>query len=567
MIPSPRWILISLVFLYTLNTVQGQTSAPGQDARWKRAVGGKITSWQAVGPDGIIYLIGDDRALHALNPRNGTDLWLFRPGGRLSSFLAVSPEGTVFIQNTNNEIFAVNPGGEARWKCVVDSPVRQMPALTPEGTLIFLLDKGLMAALSRKGEIEWTADLGGTPTASPVIDYRGQIYVAREEGVLCYTLDGRRKWALGLTGITRLAVDRRGRIYGITEKGRILSFDSEGSLIRDSGTEPGEVVTLALREDDVLIQTRTGSIFRADSGGAESYYQGPVPLTSGYLSREGRLCFFDETNRFLSLDFEGGEERVLFTAPAVPSLPLVTETGLILFGASDWRFYAYPGEMPDRGWSQYRANPRRDGSLYAVMSPEAKEELYRDDSRWIYYNYFTDTDSADDQMSLVEEVRSYGDDRYRLEEEIPFWDLLMMKLTRSRDDSLYMVGDEGYLDNPVVRSEAYRLLGEWAVYPARSSIISRMKQERDPLVLASACYALGQIASDWDGQSADAIGRVVRNPAFLRNERLAEEAGLALEKIMDYNGGEVAVRCWEYYSLILDSSSVTERVKNRLLGL
>ncbi|MBN2628852.1 MAG: PQQ-binding-like beta-propeller repeat protein [Spirochaetales bacterium] len=557
----PAFLMFLLLF-----PLAGQSVQKEQDALWKRSVGGKISTWQAVGPDGVIYLLGDDRALHALSPGNGEDLWLFRPGGRLTSFLAVSPEGTVYIQNENNEIYAVNPGGEARWRCIVDSPVRQMPALTPEGTLIFLLDRGVLASLSRKGKVEWTSELGGSPTASPVIDYRGQIYVALEEGILCYTLDGTKKWALGLRGITRLAVDRRGVIYGLTDRGRIRSFDSEGKALWDSGTEPGEVVSLALREDDVLIQTASGSIFRADSRGAESFYQGPAPLAPGYLTEEGKLCFFDRDNRFLSLDFEAGLEQVLFTVPGVPSLPLVTERGLIFFGASDWRYYAYRGVPPDRGWSQFRANSRRDGSLYAVLSPEAKEDLYRDDNRWIFYNHFTDSDNPGEQLNLVDEIRSYGNDRYQLEEDIPFWDLLMIKMTKTKDDAQVLVGDRGYVDNPIVRSEAYRLMGEWAVYPARSSIIDRMRQEQDPLVLASACYALGQIASDWDGRSTEAIGRIVENPSLLRSERLAEEAGRALEKIMDYNGGEVAALSWEYYAQILNSSVVTRNVKNRLMG-
>ncbi|MDC7223252.1 MAG: PQQ-binding-like beta-propeller repeat protein [Spirochaetales bacterium] len=539
--------------------------AQNGEVLWKRAVGGRISSWQAVGPDGVIYLIGDDRALHALSPKTGEDLWLYRPGGRLTSFLAVSPDGTVYIQNRQNEIYAVNPGGEARWKCVVDSPVQLMPALTPEGTLIFLLEKGAMAALSRKGEVLWTVDLGQTPTASPIIDYRGLIYVAVEEGLVCCNLEGVRKWSLSAPGMNRLAVDRGGRIFGLTATGRIRSFNHEGELLWDSGTEPGEVVSLALRDEDVLIQTRSGSIFRADGRGGESFYQGPEPLAPGYLSDRGRLCFFDRENRFVSLDFEQGVEEILFTAPAVPSLPLVTEEGVILFGASDWRFYAYGGDRPDRGWSQFRANQRRDGSLYSRLSPEAKEELFEDDTRWIYYNHFTKTDDPDDRMGLVEMVRSYGDDRALLEEELPFWDLLMMKMTETRDDRTMMIGDEGFRDNPVIRYEAFLLLGEWAVFPARNSIITRMKQERDPLVLAAACYALGEIASDWDGQSADAIGRIVGNPSLMGSDRLAEEAGRALEKIMVYNGGEVAARCWDYYGQILESRAVSEAVKGRLL--
>ncbi|MDC7220546.1 MAG: PQQ-binding-like beta-propeller repeat protein [Spirochaetales bacterium] len=558
--------LVLFIVIFSASLMGESEADQGQEALWKRAVGGKITSWQAVGPDGTIYLIGDDRALHALSPRSGKDLWLYRPGGRLTSFLAVSADGTVYIQNSENVIFAVNPGGEARWKCIVDSPVQQMPVLTPEGTVIFLLDKGVMAALSRKGEILWTLELDSMPTASPVIDYRGQVYVAVEEGIICCNLEGERKWSLGISGINRLAVDRTGRIFGLTESGRIRSLSHEGKLIWDSGTDAGKVVTLALREDDVLIQTESGVIFRADSRGGESFYQGLAPLTSGYLSEEGRLCFFDENNRFISLDFEKGEERVLFTVPAVPSLPLVTERGLILFGASDWRFYAFKGERPDRGWSQFRANPRRDGSLYSVLSPEAKEELYRDDSRWIFYNYFVTSENSREQMELVEEVRSYGDDRALLEEEVPFWDLLMMKLTESRDDRTYMVGDGGYTDNPLVRSEAYLILGEWAVFPARNSIISQMRQEKDPLVLSSACYALGQIASDWDGKSTDAIGRIIRNPRFLADPRLAETTGRALESIMLYNGGEVAAQCWEYYGMILESPVVDEGVKERLLA-
>jgi outer membrane protein assembly factor BamB len=560
---SRRALILIPLLLFINMMVEAQTELV---PLWKRAVGGRITSWQAEGPDGLIYLIAHDQALHAVDPRTGADLWLYRPGGRLTNFLAVSPDGTIYIQNEENHIFAVNPGGDARWKCSVDSPVKQMPVLTPEGTLIFLLDKGVMAALSRKGEILWTVKLGEIPTASPVIDYRGQIYVALNGGILCYNLEGERLWTHVMQGITRLATSREGLLYAITGEGRVGCFDSRGKSLWNSGTEPGPVITLALRESDVLIQTASGLVFRVNSQGADSFYQGPKPLAPGYLTSGGALCFFDRDNQLNLLDFEKGENRILFTSPAVPSLPLVTASGLILFGADDWRFYALKGEKPHDGWSQFRANSRRDGSLYAVISAQEKEEMYKDDTRWIFYNYLTDSDTPSDQLSLVEDFRSYGENRAQLDEDIPFWDLLLMKMTLNKDDSLYMPGDEGYKDNPVVRAEAYKLLGEWAVFPARNTIIAHMRQEKDPFVLASACFALGEIASDWDGRSTATIGRLLKQRSFLGEERFVRSAALALEKIMAYNGGAVAEECWEYYDIILNSPLVSSNLKKEILG-
>ena len=178
-----------------------------------------------------------------------------------------------------------------------------------------------------------------------------------EEGLVCFNLDGERKWSLAVSGIARLAVDRKGRIYGVTDRGRIRSFSHSGEMLWDSGTEPGEVVSLALREDDVLYPDGGRGHLPGRCGGFRKLLPGAGTAGSRLSDRRGRLCFFDRENRFISLDFESGTEDVLFTVPAVPSLPLVTETGLILFGASDWRFYAYGGENPDKGWSQFRANP------------------------------------------------------------------------------------------------------------------------------------------------------------------------------------------------------------------
>jgi outer membrane protein assembly factor BamB len=121
---SRRALILIPLLLFINMMVEAQTELV---PLWKRAVGGRITSWQAEGPDGLIYLIAHDQALHAVDPRTGADLWLYRPGGRLTNFLAVSPDGTIYIQNEENHIFAVNPGGDARWKCSVDSPVKQMP--------------------------------------------------------------------------------------------------------------------------------------------------------------------------------------------------------------------------------------------------------------------------------------------------------------------------------------------------------------------------------------------------------------------------------------------------------
>lgn len=553
-----------LLLLLSTFTLWGEPEGGGSrgiSPAWVRAVGGKITSWQAQGPDGMIYLTAQDQALHAVDPDNGADKWFFRPGGRLTGFLAVSPDGTIFIQNEENQIYAVNPGGEARWRCLVEGRVSSMPVLTPEGTLIFLLDKGTLAAISRKGEILWIADGGRMPTSSPVIDYRGFIYLAREGGIDCYDLDGERQWSLQAEGINRLAVDDEGLIYGLTRKGRILCFNHQGSRQWDSGTEPGEVATLAMVGDNVLVQTYDGLVFKINNEGGENFFQGSSPLNPGFVDREGRVVFFDRDFRLCRLSFEEGRETVLYQAPAKPTPPLVTTDGLVVFGTDQWRLYGLSGFGVREGWSQLRANSRRDGSLYAVLSREERKGLYEDDAKWLYYNYLLDSDDSDAKRDLLNAIESHGEDRTELDREIPFWDLLLMEMLETRDDALFMAGDEGTRDNPLIRAEAYRLLGEWAVYPARNTIIGQMRKEEDPLPLTWACFALGQIASDWDGRSVRAIARVLRKPAHLSDPTLVATAVMALKGIMEYNGGDVAEECWDIFMSLTESPLVSESVK------
>ena len=181
---SPRYYIpaLFLVFLWG-NPVLNAEDVP-IDTRpvWRRALGGEINAFAAQGPQGDVYIVADDRALHSLNPLNGESNWIYRPGGRLRTLLLVAADGTIYVQNDRQELFAVTPGGTGRWKLRMGAEAAALPAAAPDGSIVLPLRGGRIVSVSRHGVILWTRDESAEASAAPVIDSEGMVWMPLTDG-------------------------------------------------------------------------------------------------------------------------------------------------------------------------------------------------------------------------------------------------------------------------------------------------------------------------------------------------------------------------------------------------
>lgn len=543
-----KWIIC---ILFVSAGVCGLWAEP--EALWRRAVGGRISAWQAEGPDGSVYLISEDRALHSMDPLSGEDHWFYRPGGNLIPFLAVSPDGTIFIQNDRGDIDALNPEGQVRWRCSLGGASTLLPLLSPEGTLILLMEKGDMAAISRKGEILWRSQIPGKPSSSAVMDMEGTIYVPLSEGgVACFNRDGELIRRLNSQPLQELVLDQRGLLYGVSPKGRVYAWDSQGEALWNSGTEPGACSSLVLRGEELFLILQDGLIYRINQSGAEGVYQGPEPSYPAIITEEGDILLIEDFVHLWRINPEQGIQEAQ-EVPAVASMPLLTSGGILILGSEDWKLYAYRASRPRTGWAQYRGNARRNGSLYSVLSPRLRQELYRTHDRYRYFQILIYSEEPENQQAVLDEIASY-DSWAELNEELPFWDVSLLNIAGNGVNHLLFRQGQPVQTSPLVRAQAYRMLGQWEVYPLRPYILESLRSERDPLVLSEAYLALGKLGADWDGQSLAMIEKTLMATVHPQ-ERQVLAAAESYLMLMDWGGEEQSNRVLRAFYRLMDRTS------------
>jgi len=161
---------------------------------WRRAFGGRISTFPAQEPGSDVYIVAEDRALHSLNGETGEVNWICRPGGRLLSFLMIGADGTIYIQNDKQEIFAVTPGGTGRWKLLLGAEMAVLPAGGLDGRLFLPLVRGEFLCVSRHGEILWTLDTVSEASAAPVVSTEGLVWIPLSSGRIIWLIHGARSW-------------------------------------------------------------------------------------------------------------------------------------------------------------------------------------------------------------------------------------------------------------------------------------------------------------------------------------------------------------------------------------
>lgn len=92
---------------------------------------------------------------------------------------------------------------------------------------------------------------------------------------------------------------------------------------------------------------------------------------------------------------------------------------------------------------------------------------------------------------------------------------------------------------PEIRREATQLLGEIGGEQAKDSLIRIMRDDPEPMVLAEAAYALGQIGLNENNEVSDSLVHALlfENARATPDNNLAFAIILALESLSEANGG------------------------------
>jgi len=151
---------------------------PNGEIKWIREYG-QIFSSPVIGEDGTIYFgrrCGDEGAIIAVYPNNGSQKWAFNTGHVVYSSPAIGDDGTIYCGSHDQNLYALYPNnGTEKWHFRSGHWIRTSPCIGDDGIVYCVsLDSNLYGLYPENGTIKIEVNVGaGT---SPTIGPDGTIY-------------------------------------------------------------------------------------------------------------------------------------------------------------------------------------------------------------------------------------------------------------------------------------------------------------------------------------------------------------------------------------------------------
>jgi PGF-pre-PGF domain-containing protein len=137
--------------------------------------------------NGIIYIGGGDRQLHALIATNGASLWNYTTAGGVSSTPAVSND-IVYVGSWDHNLTALDATtGALKWRYKTGSLIESSPVVSNGVVYVGSDDDYVYALNAATGAQIWSYQTGGKVQSSPAVA-NGVLYVGSDDGYV-YALD------------------------------------------------------------------------------------------------------------------------------------------------------------------------------------------------------------------------------------------------------------------------------------------------------------------------------------------------------------------------------------------
>ena len=360
----------------------GQFTLSIADDSWQYTTGDGITCSPAVGPDGTVYVGGDDGYVYALTPgaTSGTLKWRYRTGGALDSTAAsVSGDGTsVYAVSADGYVYALaTASGALEWRYgVASSPPACAPTLASDGTIYVRDSLNTLYALNPAGTVKWTCPISGISYASPTVAADGTVYIGSDNGFF-YAVNpasGAIKWSFNAGGAiyTAAAIDGAGNAYFATLAGtvyavnplgvQIWSYLAGNSVTSSPALGAGGTVYFGCYDHNLYaLGAATGALQWTCALGAE------VRASSPAVDANGVIYVGCYDNNVYAVNPNGTVNRIFATGYLVRSSPVISG-GALYVGSEDHNLYAFNlGVGPAASaWPMHLANAARNGEAPAV---------------------------------------------------------------------------------------------------------------------------------------------------------------------------------------------------------
>jgi len=316
---------------------------------WERDLESNQVNGSPVLANGQLY-VGDGRrntesgTLYALDPMTGETNWTVDFPGPLMSGACVADNGLVYAgargtlaahEQNGNEIY--------RWdgqsNGLITSPT------FADGSLFFGLADSLYRYRARANAREWVTETFGRIPSAPVFE-DGTVYIPSYDGtVYAYNAgNGNEEWTVDLDGRVNGLSLRNGRLYGATERNKLVQLNTQGNRAWSQGLGSAGTATPAVTEDMVYVGTRDGNLQArsVDDGFEQWRFTDPSdPVTAPPVVADGTVYFGCNDNNVYAVEAETGELEWSFTTgnSIVNPAPVVSG-GMVFIGSRDGTFYA-----------------------------------------------------------------------------------------------------------------------------------------------------------------------------------------------------------------------------------
>lgn len=310
------------------NNAYGSTEIQTPVADWKYATGDVIESSAAV-VDGVVYVGGHAKRLHAIDQVTGKLKWEFDVGGWVRATPSVA-EGVVYFGADDNKFYALDAKtGDKKWEFELGEGGEQSSPTIADGVVYFgAFDNYVYALNAKTGEQVWKFDAEASMLSSPAVT-ADSLFIGTYAGKL-FSIDrktGKANWA-----------------FKENDK-PIFSSPVVNSKMVTFGSYDQHVYGLDVTDGSVIWRHKTdGEIFSS-------------PVMAG-----GSIFIGSNDNHLYALD--AGDGRVRWKANlngAVFSSPAVTDHSIYV-GSSDGHLYAV--NRAD-GTERWRYLVKKDANVWA----------------------------------------------------------------------------------------------------------------------------------------------------------------------------------------------------------
>ena len=336
-------------------------------------VGAEVRSTPAVGPDGSITFVAQQRTPNGLGVEREL-LYRLSPAGQLAWTYDVNPsrlgviqvgqsaptvasDGTVYV--AAGALYAIRADGTLKWTrfdpAVED--LRNAPVIGADGTLYFVYHNIPLTALSPDdGHTIWSLDLGVNDHvfASPAIGADGTIYVATQPCVV---------YAVSPNGTLLWTFDTSTIGYACTMRSS-PAVARDGSIYLGTNSGSPSSVFVALNPNGTLKWTFEPADLPPDVPSSHfDIYSSPT------IGSDGTIYFGQEFGRVYALEPSSG--AILWMVETQSGItwssPALTGLGTLLITDLSGRLYAM--ETDSRGleaqapWPKFRHDNRNSGSM------------------------------------------------------------------------------------------------------------------------------------------------------------------------------------------------------------